>query len=248
MVQIKIEKTDDEIIEKNNENGRSGVTPDSSHQSTPSKRNDNDRSDVTPSKSQQSTPSRSNDRLLNELKELRKKYNGVVYEMSMLKKASLTDGLRSCSQDENYAVNFEKVAALQQKEIEKLQIENDFTKKEMASLGFEKVELIEKAADFDKRSMELQNINAQLERSMKLLDEENSILKSNLESDKKAKEDQLALKDVERRKLIDINLNLQQQMDQTKSRKSEKFFYSTENFIEINIHYLHFFSSLRTIN
>lgn len=154
----------------------------------------------------------------------------MVYEMSMLKKTSGTDGMPSCSQDENYAVNFEKVAALQQKEIEKLQIENDFTKKEMASLGFEKVELIEKATDFDKRSKELQNINAQLERSMKLLDEENSILKSNLESDRKAKEDQLALKDVERRKLIDVNLNLQQQMDQAKSRNSEKFFYFTEIF------------------
>lgn len=105
----------------------------------------------------------------------------------------------------------------------------------MESLDVAKIELLENAVKFEARLKDLSHTNSQLEKEKKdvaeslqarlnLYREENSLLKANLESEQKAKENQLALLDVEKRRLIDENSLLQKQFDQEKSIAFIPFF------------------------
>lgn len=180
---------------------------------------------------------------------MRIKYNKAVYDLEMFKKVSEAGSSSSKASEagsspnkqaveqEIFTINYEKIVALQQKEIEKLQSENKTARNELASMNSTKLELLENVVELEKSLKESESTNVQLEqekqnivgtfqRSAELLTEENSILKSSLESDKKAKEDQIALKDIEMRKQIDITSSLQKRLDQVLSMK--KIFYLRE--------------------
>lgn len=219
-------------------------------ETTPKKGDNDELGGGSSSKSLQSTPSRSSDRLLNELKETRKKYNQAVFDLEMYKKASEPEDITSKRQleEESASINYEKIVALQQKEIEQLQTENEKKKNDLESLDVVKLELLENAVKFEARLKDLSHTNSQLEKEKKdvaeslqarlnLYREENSLLKSNLETEQKAKENQLALLDVEKRKLIDENSLLQKQFDQEKSIAFIPFFNLCVKFI---LFYLHF--------
>lgn len=180
---------------------------------------------------------------------MRIKYNKAVYDLEMFKKVSDAGSSSSKASEvgsspkkqgveqEIFTINYEKIVALQQKEIEKLQAENKTARNELASLNSTQLELLENVSELEKSlkesettnvelKQEKQNIVGTFQRSAELLTEENLVLKSSLESDKMAKEDQIALKDIEMRKQIDITSSLQKRLDQVTSMK--KIFYLRE--------------------